>query len=87
VPPNGAASLPPSSYRPISELPRSSLRDLVEQQLAQKLEANDATLARDLLTRHDTEVSSWLDATNWSEYLQGHDLARARQLIDLPDCV
>ena len=58
VPSNGAASLPPSSYRPVSELPRSSLQDRVEEQLAQKLKANDATLARDLLSRRDTEVSS-----------------------------
>jgi hypothetical protein len=83
VPSNGAASPPPSSYRPISEIPRLSLRDRVEQQLAQKLEANNATLAQDLLSRHTTEVSRWLDLTQWTQYFQGHSLSKAIALVDL----
>jgi Orsellinic acid/F9775 biosynthesis cluster protein D len=84
MPSNATASLPPSSYRPSGQIPRLSLRERVEQQLTQKLEANNATLAQDLLSRHATEVSHWLDLTQWSQYFKGHSLSDAMALVDLP---
>lgn len=60
--------------------PPLSLREQVEDALAQKLQAPKA----DVTSRHKTEVSPWLDLTQWERYLKGYDLNRVARLLDLP---
>ncbi|KFY19400.1 hypothetical protein V493_07975 [Pseudogymnoascus sp. VKM F-4281 (FW-2241)] len=64
-----------------------TVREQVELQLAQRLEAQgQAAAARPLqLRRHALEVSLWLEMTRWEQYLAGKDLAVAARLVDLPE--
>jgi hypothetical protein len=52
----------------------------VEQTLAQKLQAPKP----DITSRHKTEVSPWLDLTQWERYFRGYNLSRVVRLLDLP---
>jgi hypothetical protein len=65
-----------------------SIPEQIELQLAQKLSTATASAAPApadaTRARHQTQVSLWLDVTQWPRYLQGHDLAQAAQLIRLP---
>jgi hypothetical protein len=64
---------------------RESLQDKVKKRLAQELEATETAQAEeDARTRQATEVSRWLDLTQWEKYFTGHSLRDARSLIDLP---
>jgi hypothetical protein len=64
-----------------SNLP--SLGDQIALQLAQKFNAaKPALLGHD---RHYTQVSPWLDTTQWARYTHGHNLHQAARLIHLPD--
>lgn len=60
-----------------------SLEDQITLQLAQKLNATEPSLPGH--SRHYTQVSPWLDTTQWTRYTQGHDLQEAARLIRLPD--
>jgi hypothetical protein len=80
-----AAAAAVENHQPIPTPPKESLQDKVRKQLAQKQEAIKAAQSTEAVARHTTEVSPWLDATQWEEYLQGHDLGQAIQLITLPD--
>lgn len=60
-----------------------SLEEQVTLQLAQKLSATEPSLPGH--NRHYTQVSPWLDVTQWTRYTQGHDLCQAACLIRLPD--
>ncbi|KFY97507.1 hypothetical protein V500_02040 [Pseudogymnoascus sp. VKM F-4518 (FW-2643)] len=60
-----------------------SLEDQITLQLAQKLNATEPSLLGH--GRHYTQVSPWLDTTQWTRYTQGHDLHQAARLIRLPD--
>jgi hypothetical protein len=60
-----------------------SLEDQITFQLAQKLSATEPSLPGH--NRHYTQVSPWLDTTQWARYTQGHDLRQAACLIRLPD--
>jgi hypothetical protein len=62
------------------EKPSLSLREQVEQTLAQKLQAPKP----DITSRHKTKVSPWLDLTLWERYLWGYNLSRVARLLDLP---
>ncbi|KFY31540.1 hypothetical protein V493_01012 [Pseudogymnoascus sp. VKM F-4281 (FW-2241)] len=50
-----------------------SLEEQVTLQLAQKLSATEPSLLGH--NRHYTQVSPWLDVTQWTRYTQGHDLS------------
>lgn len=65
--------------------PSLSLQDQLELRLDQKLETAGDTLATTPESRHFSQASPWLDVTQWSRYLHGHDLEKAAQLIKLPD--
>lgn len=67
------------------ELPRESLKDKVSKQPAQKAEAIKAARAQeDALSWHTTEVSRWLDLTEWSTYFASHSLCNTQSLFELP---
>jgi hypothetical protein len=74
------SDLAPVQLAEALEKPPLSLREQVEQALVQKLQA-----ARpDITSRHKTEVSPWLDLTQWERYFRGHNLSRVIRLLDLP---
>jgi hypothetical protein len=56
----------------------------VEQQLAERLQTIDSAQTAALQAPRPYEVSSWLETTQWSKYIRGHDLSSAAGLIDLP---
>lgn len=80
---------PVSASRPSSLLttPRPmTVREQIEQQLAQNLEASErAREHAGLQSPHATEVSPWLEVTKWGDYLAGKSLQAAKHLIDLPE--
>lgn len=57
-----------------------SLREQVEQALTKKLRVPKPNVA----PRHKTEVSPWLDLTQWERCLQGHKLNHVACLLQLP---
>jgi hypothetical protein len=61
-----------------------SLTEQMELQLSQKLATLQPAVSSSLGQRHFSQISTWLDATQWTQYLQGHDLVQAAQLIHLP---
>ncbi|KAF4637121.1 hypothetical protein G7Y89_g978 [Cudoniella acicularis] len=70
----------------LSSAPRPmTVRERVEQQLAQKLQARDKAAAlAGLQAQNATEVSPWLETTRWGDYFAGKSLRAAAHLIDLP---
>jgi hypothetical protein len=60
------------------------IQEQVEQQLAARLRNIDSAQRAALQAPRPYEVSSWLETTQWSKYLRGHDLSLAARLIDLP---
>jgi hypothetical protein len=52
-------------------------------QLAEKTRVMDARAT--MVLQAPTELSTWLQTTEWVRYLQGHDLEAAARLIALPD--
>ena len=63
-----------------------TIREQVEQQLAQKLQAREeARVTAGLQTPQATEVSLWLEMTKWGDYFAGKHLRAAARLIDLPE--
>ena len=63
-----------------------TIREQVEQQLAQKLQAREeARVTAGLQTPQATEVSPWLEMTKWGDYFAGKHLRAAARLIDLPE--
>jgi hypothetical protein len=63
-----------------------TVREQVEQQLAQKLQAREeARVTAGLQMPQATEVSPWLELTKWGNYLAGKTLRTAARLIDLPE--
>jgi hypothetical protein len=62
-----------------------SLEDQITLQLAQKLRATEPSIIPGH-DRHYTQVSPWLDTTQWTRYTRGHDLHQPARLIRLPDC-
>jgi hypothetical protein len=76
------SSIPGPASGPLTdalEKPPLSLREQVEQTLAQKLQA-----PKPAAPHHKTEVSPWLDLTQWERYLRGYDLSRVVRHLDLP---
>ena len=61
-----------------------SLPEQIELQLYQKLADVQPASSAVLGQRHFSQVSPWLDTTKWIQYLQGHNLVQAAQLIYLP---
>jgi hypothetical protein len=64
-----------------------SIPKQIELQLDQKLAALDRAAAGCPGQRHFSQVSPWLDTTQWARYLQGHNLLQAASLIELPGSV
>jgi hypothetical protein len=56
----------------------------MELQLSQKIAGLQPAISSAQGQRHFSQISTWLDATQWTQYLQGHDLIQAAQLIHLP---
>jgi hypothetical protein len=62
-----------------------SIAEQIELQLEEKTTVSEsATCSRRPGQRHFSQVSPWLDTTQWPRYLHGHNLLLAAQLIDLP---
>lgn len=59
--------------------------EVVEQQLARKLDELKERYAGIQPTGHRTQVSPWLETTRWASYLCGQDLNKAARLIELPN--
>lgn len=79
----------PAEPRPLDRTTQPlTLRDQVLQELAQKSQAAQAAKEASTSERHVTEVSPWLDQTQWIPYLSGHSsqggLSQAARLIGLP---
>jgi len=79
----------PAGHCPLNTTPQPlTLRDQVLQELAQKSQAAQAAQEAHTGERHVTEVSPWLDLTQWITYLSGYSsqggLSQAIRLIDLP---
>jgi hypothetical protein len=60
-----------------------SLEDHITLKLGQKLGDAESFIQED--DRHHTQVSPWLDVTQWPRYTKGHNLYQAARLIRLPD--
>ncbi|KFY24829.1 hypothetical protein V491_02001 [Pseudogymnoascus sp. VKM F-3775] len=60
-----------------------SLEDRITLQLAEMLNGTEPSLPGH--GRHYTQVSPWLDTTQWTRYTQSHNLHEAARLIRLPD--
>jgi hypothetical protein len=73
------SDLAPAQLAEALEKPLLSLREQMEQTFAQKLQA----LKPDITSRHKTEVSLWLDLTQWERYFWGHNLSRVARLLNL----
>ena len=70
----------PNHFTEDREKPTLSLREQVEQTLAQKLQVSKP----DITSRYKTEVSPWLDLTQWERYFRDYNLSRVTCLLDLP---
>jgi hypothetical protein len=69
----------------ISHPPVLSITEQVQLQLDKKLAQLDSADSNCPAPRHFTQVSPWLDTTQWMRYLEGHDLAQAATLVYLPE--
>jgi hypothetical protein len=61
-----------------------SIPEQIELQLDQKLAELDPATSGRPGQQHFSQVSSWLDTTQWTHYLKGHDLLVAARLINIP---
>lgn len=65
-------------------IPALSVREQIGLQLAQKRAAVDPAASVRPGQRHFSQVSTWLDTTQWIQHLEGHDRVQAAQLINMP---
>lgn len=61
-----------------------SIPQQIELQLDQKLAALDLAASSRLGQQHFSQISPWLDTTQWTRYLHGHNLLQAAKLIEIP---
>jgi hypothetical protein len=64
-----------------------SIPEQIELQLSEKLAAPDPTASRRPGQQHFSQVSPWLETTQWTRYLHGQDLLQAARLIEIPSLV
>ncbi|KAF4620106.1 hypothetical protein G7Y89_g14715 [Cudoniella acicularis] len=73
-----------SSDKPKEGIQALSILEWIKLQLDQKLSALDPGPAPHRPgQQHFSQVSAWLETTQWTSYLQGHDLRQATALIEL----
>jgi hypothetical protein len=69
---------------PQSRLPTLSILEQITLQLSTKLALPDPAAPGCPGQHHFNQVSAWLETTQWTTYLRGHDLRQAAALIGLP---
>ncbi|KAF8850099.1 hypothetical protein BDZ45DRAFT_697001 [Acephala macrosclerotiorum] len=61
-----------------------SIPEQIELQLDQKLAALDPATSSRSGQQHFSQVSAWLETTQWTRYFHGHGLLQAAALIEIP---
>jgi hypothetical protein len=69
---------------PQSRLPTLSISEQITLQLSTKLALPDPAAPGCPGQHHFSQVSAWLETTQWTTYLRGHNLRQAAALIELP---
>ncbi|THC87114.1 hypothetical protein EYZ11_013440 [Aspergillus tanneri] len=81
--------LPPSQTERARQAATMTTADFIRAQVDQALErvqaADNVANQHVPADKHATEVSPWLELTQWPRYLQGHDFAAVAALGALPD--
>ena len=70
-----------------SRLPTLSISEQIKLQLSEKLTGPSHATTSGPGPQHFSQVSPWLETTQWTRYLHGQDLVQTARLIKIPSPV